>query len=864
MILNNKHHPIRGILILILLMALLVAHNLFAQENTPYSEEHKLDLNNATLEEIEQLPIPAQVAKNVFDRITFRGPFMNIYEMRKVEGVTQEILNTLKPLVRIEPFRELSAAQEKIEQIYYRLDRWSSNEGVSDAFIDLWIEKALDPMNVNKVRYDELINLQNVSPVDAVAIIRHRQDAGQIRDARDLRGVSGLSYYGYSNARNFLDYTDPAKTGFGVHGHATIRMDNTPFMAEEGEATDVATQQAGIYTTAEADAAFEEYNYLPNLYYKARFSLGDYYKFGFSYTRNLNEPDYYFNGGSSFKIPEMKIFAGAENLSFGPFELRKIYLGNYSASFGQGVVMESTDFFTPRKSGYGFRKRFNGITGDNSRTREFALKGIAVEMAYKNASAIVFSSYTNRDAILNKAIEDSSLGRGFSQFIVLDQRFKYAVDDAARGPNDLDLSWINSVKELTYGAHFQYDFLPGTFLGMTYYESAYDRYLNPDPEEIVAKNDDGSSQWESRQVPADAEIKQSYGGAISLGTNPIWDNAVSFRRVYGFDFQTVYKNIAIQGEWGEIDKGGSVLKLGDDPKAWVLSVYAQFPSLNILALYRDYDVGFDNPFQRSFSNYRRYKGTIYEDYYYLQSSLYGQLYANAVQPQAEQGYYLSTYYQMSRSIITRIEYDNWNRKADRAEHYRLVGTLDYRPIFPVDIQLRQKWQAREEQNDYTLNYYKNLEFRGRLRVNLSGYDNFSLMYVSTKLLVHPRPRVFGDMTVDGEAITGTFIHNFNTNLKLSGMLAYYKGFFWNFEDTQFAVMESTRGAFRYWLSAYMRLNHYLSLRLKYTADFHKPINNVEFNEVRDYVLEQNPAQKHGADWVRNRSSFYYIELTYSF
>ena len=96
------------------------------------------------------------------------------------------------------------------------------------------------------------------------------------------------------------------------------------------------------------------------------------------------------------------------------------------------------------------------------------------------------------------------------------------------------------------------------------------------------------------------------------------------------------------------------------------------------------------------------------------------------------------------------------------------------------------------------------------------------------------------------------------------MLAYYKGFFWNFEDTQFAVMESTRGALRYWLSTYIRLNHYLSLRLKYTADFHKPINNVEFNEVRDYVLEQNPEQKHGTDWLRNRSSFYYVELTYSF
>jgi hypothetical protein len=190
--------------------------------------------------------------------------------------------------------------------------------------------------------------------------------------------------------------------------------------------------------------------------------------------------------------------------------------------------------------------------------------------------------------------------------------------------------------------------------------------------------------------------------------------------------------------------------------------------------------------------------------------------------------------------------------------------VDYRPIFPVTIQLRQKWQAREEQNNTTLNYFKNLEFRGRLRLRLSGYDNFNLLYVSTKLLVHPRPRVFGDMAIDGEAIAGTFVHNFNQNLKFSGMLAYYKGFFWNFEDTQFAVMESTRGALRYWLSAYMRLNHYLSVRMKYTADIQKPINNIEFNEVRDWVYEQYPSQRHSSEWLRSRSSFYYLELTYSF
>jgi DNA uptake protein ComE-like DNA-binding protein len=812
-----------------------------------YSYEYQLDINNAEFEEIARLPVSHEIAEAFYERVTYRGAFQNIYQLREIEGIDQKLLDKLKPLIRIEPYRTLSATQEKIEQIYYRLDQWSSDEGVNDAFTDLWIEKALDPMNVNTVRYDELMNLQNVSPVDAVAIIRHRLDTGEIRNTRDLRGVQGLSYYGYSNARYFLDYTKPIVRGIPFHGHFSMRLDNTPFMTEEADASSEALQQVDLFQGNTGTA--NDYNSLPNMYYRTRFSITSYFKFGFSYTRYLNEPDFYLNEGSFFKIPDMKFFAGVENLQFGNFQLRKLYIGDYNATFGQGIIMENTDFFTPRKSGYGFHKRFNGITGDNSRTREFNLRGVAAEIAWQNFSTTLFASYTDRDAILNK---DST---SFNQFIILDQRFKYALDDETRNQDNLNLSWLNSVKELTYGSHFQYDFLAGTWLGLTYYESAYDKYLDPDPEQIIT-----AGEWQAQQVTADTEIKNAYGGPVSRGENPIWEDAISFRRVYGFDFQTVFKNIAIQGEWGELDRGGSVFKIGDDPKALVLSAYVQFPSFNILALYRNYDVDYDNPFQRSFSSYRRFKGTIYEDYYYLQSSLYGQLYANAAQPQAEEGYYLNTYYQISRQIIMRMEYDNWNRKADRAEQYRLVGTIDYRPIFPITIKLRQKWQTREEQNDVTLHYFKNLEFRGRLRVRLSGYDDLSLTYVSTKLLVHPRPRVFGDMAVDGEALVGDFTHNFNTNLKLCGMLAYYKGFFWNFEDTQFMVLESTRGSLRYWISVYTRLNHYLSVRLKYTADLGNSINNISFNDVRD----EDSSKYYATNWNRKRSDFYYLEINYSF
>ena len=837
--------PIKCLLVLIIF--LISSEGMARSERD--SVQVPLDINNSDLEAILSLPVPSIIAERIYERILYKGDFKSIYELREIKGIDQNLLNRLKPLIRIEPFRTRTRWEKKVEEIYYRLERWSGDEGIDDALVDLWIDRSLEPYNVNSIKYEDLSNLQNVSPVDAVAILNYRKEIGEIRSERDLRGIPGLSYYGFRNARNFLDYREPdEEERQRFHGHISGRVDNTPFFAEE----DAASTQAGLSSLEQTLRTLGS-NFVPNFYYKMRFSLDQKYKFGYTYVRRLSEPNYYYNDGP-VRIPEGKFYFGIENIPLGGLNLRKLYVGHFSLAIGQGVVMENVDFFTPRKSGYGYRKRFNGLSGDISRTREFVLRGVAAEVEFDNFRGIFFGSSAYRDAILNTQISDTSAGRGFNQFIVLNQRFQYALDDDIRGPADLNLSWLKSVREVTYGTHLEYDFFQGTSVGFTYYESAYDRPLEPEIGEIVAPENI------RRLTTADNEIRAAYGFEISRGTNPFWDGAVSFRRVYGFNFQTVFENVAIQGEWGELDKGGAFFKLGDDPKAMVFSLYSQFNNLYLLALYRNYDLAYDNPYQRSFSNYRRYKGTIYEDYFYLQSSLYGQLYATNPQPQAEEGYYLSTFYQFNRNMTARMEYDNWTRKADQARQYRLVGILDIRPVFPVRIQLRQKWQARNKENDINLSYFENFEFRGRVDIRLSGYDNIGLLYVKSMLLVRPRPRVFGDITPPSEAVGMGFTHNFNQNLRLSGSMILYKGFLWNFEDTQFVVMDSQRGALRTWWSLYTRLNPHFALRFKYTYDHHQPMTNISFNDVRD----PEPGKAYATDFQRRSDSFFLVEFDYNF
>ena len=112
-----------------------------------------------------------------------------------------------------------------------------------------------------------------------------------------------------------------------------------------------------------------------------------------------------------------------------------------------------------------------------------------------------------------------------------------------------------------------------------------------------------------------------------------------FQQYSGFDFSTVYKNIAIQAEYGEISKDNDKIKFGTGPSAFVMNTFLQFDNFNVLMLYRNYDLDYDNPYQRSFSNYQRYKTSILEDYYWLNDPVYAFLHTANPQPQAEEGIY---------------------------------------------------------------------------------------------------------------------------------------------------------------------------------------------------------------------------------
>ncbi len=799
-------------------------------------ESGRVDLNRATLARIEELPIPAQVARALWERREYVDDFRDLSDLLEAEGMTPELLAAIRPLIRIEPIPATFEHRRK-DDLFYRFEFWEGAEGTDESLVELYKDLALDPIDVNSASLLDLQNLQGVSPVDAVAIWNHRKIAGKIANQSALRRVNGLSGFGYSNARDFLTYQESAADD-AIHGNYALRVETTTYF-DETEDLLRDDRDPGVGTNDNWWDRLELDDPSPAVYQKLRARHGRHVDFGGVTNRVL---------GDEKLFDTVKGYVGVEGLQFGPASIDRIIVGNYQVSWGQGVAMENTDFRSARKSGYGFQKRYDGILGDLSRTQQFTLRGVAAEGSAGPVRAIAFFSDDDRDAILN---EDGSV----NQLLRLTPRISNeALREAGLGPIR------DQLNEETYGGNLRYSFAPGTWLGVGGYESRYDRFFDPkwDPLAPVDKHPLVADADEDNFAAQDSEFFSAYR---SNG---------KYRRVVGADFQTVVKNLSVQGEYAELDTGGEILKVGDDPKALVLSSFLQYENLNLLTIWRDYDLGFDNPYQRSFSNYERYKGTIAEDYFRLEDPLYGMLFTNSSQPQAERGFYVSTRYRWAEPFITTVEWDTWRRQGDMSKYSRIVGRVEYRILFPLRFKLRQKWQSREKDNLLDPSIFDNIETRFELEYRLSRFDQLEFLYATSYTQWPPRGRlqanpeadglspISGNNAEPGEAFAGLYTHHFkNGRVKLDGGFFVYDGFLWFFEKNTFRVVDGT--AFRSYVEITDRLSDDWTLRLRLVRE--NQLRNTAV-DVRQFNEEVGSTVDAGD--VKKTTNYFRVQLDVAF
>lgn len=870
----------------------------------------KVDLNTATLSELKQLPITAEQAKDIFEYREYTKIFTSIFDLREIPSIDQKTLLKIRPLVVVSLYQETDDVAIRRDEIKDLIERLDTNEGSMEGMADVWEDYLMTPQNLNRMHFDDFMSLPNVSGVDAVAVLKRIAQGDTIADTRDLRNSAGLSHYGYTNLRSYVYYQEPPVKN-RLMWDAKLSY-NTKYF-EEGQYDMLREDFTRDYTTGTVpqrqDLSYWGYFGLdeidPDISMKLRLRYGNNYKVGIMNSSSKGEDGLMTSNPKDF-INDSKWFAGYENTNMpGLNNSRlKLYAGNYRVTYGEGLVMENTDFYSARKTGFGFSKRILGITPDLSKTQEFALKGGAMEYTHPLFGVSAFVSQDDKDALVYVNRDGTPVKRdeyGNDVYSEADGRqyykegnnkiytytdgtpvsadknkvFNYVIS-SIRWDNDelmeaedylnkeltaagaYAVPYINIaarkdvLREKIWGGHVQINPFIGTKLGMTTYTALYDNA------HIVVPEFDEMLSTLLRTSGDQDKLRKAMNGEISTLYSTQTDSySRDYRRVIGFDGQTVIGNTSIQGEYAELSVLGDDLKIGDDPKAYLMSANTQYENLYFLTLLRHYDVDFDNPYSNSFSEHERFDGTMFDgNVYSLTNSTIADLYLNGNQSQPEQGVYFETRYKFNNFFTVGRSYlDILERLTDHRRSVRFQSELEFRPLFQVSLRARYKNQVNRFDDMADRGVSKTNEYTLAARTFLSNRDFLELEYRYNTVYAPPYLSITNTAATGnnngtaaqtlmiGDYIAANYTHNFSSSLKLQGSFLYWFGHgisHWDWEDMEIDFM-GEKGS-KAWIAITSRISQNLYMNLKFRNKTYqdKEIRIRRYNDPYDSSLLGDP------------------------
>lgn len=752
-----------GTSFLLVLLALTPA----AGEATPYTMARQLDINSATLARVESLPVPLPVAREIYRYLATYGSLKSIYDLRQVALLSPEDFERIKLLIRVQPPQFRREGARYVHSVQRQL---AAEESPTEAAIEEWQDLAVSPMNINQATVDDLLLLPNVSLIDAVSVARHLQIRKEIKDARELRSsVEGLSDYGYRNMRNYVMFQEPAPVKFDGNYRFNYEYDEDLAVQDQ-----LATLSQNLATLSER-ATFRRAGFSDNEidYFEHRLTAEQDYLKSFESRNALrnrfrsrlgNNLRFGFWADKDFSRPgpvsDFKGFAGLYDFSV----FNKILVGDYRATVGQGLMIDNSSELSSR-----FYDRTQGIFNDLTPQALFAFRGAAAEIAVPWAHTTLFYSNNARNGILNP---DGTISYyAYTDPVLPTNRNNFNEQDAG-GTAQLDLARTGL-------------FSPGSYVALNGLYCGYDRDFAPD------------AKW--LDLPGD--------GILLNDPNYTQLARGRTRRFWGGDFRTSVNNLSLEGEYAKQSAGGS---------AYLFNARAQYNYLYLTGLFRHYDVNYDNPYNRGFTEMRRFEDTpIEKSYRIIDPTLVDMM--NFPMPKAEEGIFLETRYQVSRQItFTRAYVDVWRNLATGLMNYRFQGEVEYRPVFPLRLRLKEKIQKKQLAKDVSPTTSLTYETSLRTLVSLPGYDFLTGELRMARVELTPSLAYNSSTTIWGGFLAVSWQHNFSDDFNTEAGIAAWQtnGMSqWIFDDVGIDFLDG-RGM-KYYVTASDRLSDFLLLKLKF-------------------------------------------------
>ena len=709
----------------------------------------QVDLNNAPAEEIKKLPISTGSIEKILEYRREYGYFRSVYELLKV--VSPEEFRKIKYLVVIKKPEEIKDIPYYIERIQQRL---ASEERPSEVFMDEWQMLAINPMNINKAEIEDVLLLDRVNLVDAISVMRYIRRWGKIRYPSDMRAAPGLTSYGYRNIRDFVITSEPVKPPSAV-GYTRLytswwsRKDmedvGMPNIEEKIDylnamindlSADTLTTYERVSASGWSDEEIQELKdrlgseagdldamkYRRKTYLKTRLLYKNRLDLGLM---AMEMPD-----GSFFP----KGFIGVKNVGI----VDGLYFGNFHVSLGEGVLFENTDDILSR-----VYSKAEGLFGDLTTTREFRTQGLGFRLSPSRFRITGFYSRAPKDGIMNR---DSTLNLYFTNPLFL-RTFRDVFTEEIYGTSfGIDLSNL-------YHIPF------GTYIGLNHMMIYTDK--------------------RQRVSPADVEIRYDSEDI----TDPVYLAPIGgyVKRFEGMYARTGAGNFAVSGEYAVQFNDGVAAG-----KAYLVKARVQTDNNYIFALFRHYDIGYDNPYARPFMEQKRYDDTPFEKPYRLIDPVYTDV-VNLPSPKPEEGLYLETRYRFNRYFtITRAYIDMWKNLSFNLPNKRIQAEIEYRPVFPVRIRLKHKYQAKYRGRATEPTQSVTNETTFRIYALLTDYDylDFRLRYGWVKLA--SSETYTQNIVIDGGYTSLSFEHRFSDRFSIYSGAAIWttNGMSqWIFEDT---------------------------------------------------------------------------------